>query len=301
MRNGTIIIDADGHALDQESMYRQRLPEQFRRRQSIGGGGDGFDRRQNGRIPYPPVTVERYLQDADLEGIDVMVLYPTGGLGYTRLREHDYSIAFAQTYNDWIAEWCSANPKRLKAVCITPLHVDVPAAIKELERAKKLGLVGVMVNTFMRGHNVAHRDCWPFYEAGADWVPFWMEHMDGEWSKRKFDAPLLKMLPSEYMRCGRVFVSCEPEEKTLPYVAEWLGADHILFPSDYPHWDGAFPEAVNELMVREDVSDQLKRKIFCDNPQRLYGFTVDPADFKAQEASAASHSAGRTSPAGSQY
>ena len=52
-----------------------------------------------------------------------------------------------------------------------------------------------------------------------------MEHMDGEWSKRKFDAPLLKMLPSEYMRCGRVFVSCEPDEKTLPYVAEWLGAD----------------------------------------------------------------------------
>jgi len=120
-----------------------------------------------------------------------------------------------------------------------------------------------------------------FLEAGAGWVPFWMEHMDGEWSKRKFDAPLLKMLPSEYMRCGRVFVSCEPEEKTLPYVAEWLGADHILFPSDYPHWDGAFPEAVNELMERQDVSDQLKRKIFCENPQRLYDFTVAPADFKA--------------------
>ena len=167
MRNGMIIIDADGHVLDQESMYRQRLPEQFRKRQSISIG-DGFDRRQNGRIPYPPVTVEHYLQDADREGIDVMVLYPTGGLGYTRLREHDYSIAFAQTYNDWIAEWCSANPRRLKAVCITPLHVDVPAAIKELERARKLGLVGVMVNTFMRGRNVAHRDFWPFYEACAD-------------------------------------------------------------------------------------------------------------------------------------
>jgi aminocarboxymuconate-semialdehyde decarboxylase len=53
-------------------------------------------------------------------------------------------------------------------VCITPLHVDVPAAIKELERAKQLGLVGVMVNTFMRGRNVAHQDFWPFYEACAD-------------------------------------------------------------------------------------------------------------------------------------
>jgi predicted TIM-barrel fold metal-dependent hydrolase len=83
------------------------------------------------------------------------------------------------------------------------------------------------------------------------------------------------------MRCGRALVSCEPEEKTLPYVAEWLGADHMLFPSDYPHWDSAFPEAVNELIEQQDVSDQLKRKIFCENPQRLYSCTVDPAGFKA--------------------
>jgi len=31
-----------------------------------------------------------------------------------------------------------------------------------------------------------------FVEAGCGWVPFWMEHMDEEWEKRKFDAPLLK-------------------------------------------------------------------------------------------------------------
>jgi uncharacterized protein len=207
-------------------------------------------------------------------------------------------------------------------------------------------MVGVMVNTFMRGRNVAHQDFWPFYEAcdrmgvavgfhasggdamdpvahfdnllamhtfshapeqllactavmysgllekyqnlrvafleaGAGWVPFWMEHMDGEWSKRKFDAPLLKDYPSAYMKSGRVFVSCEPEEKTLPYVAEWIGADNLLYPSDYPHWDGAFPESAEELSERDDVSDELKRKIFFDNPQRLYGFNVDPADFRA--------------------
>ena len=62
-----------------------------------------------------------------------------------------------------------------------------------------------------------------------------------------------------------------------------------MFPSDYPHWDSAFPEAVHELMEREDVSERLKRKIFCDNPQRLYGFTADPADFHAHQASSARH------------
>ena len=222
-------------------------------------------------------------------------------------------------------------------MAIVPLHVDVPAAIREMERGvDQLGMVGVMVNTFMWGRNVAHRDFWPFYEAcaakgvavsfhsrggdtidpighfdnllamhtmshapeqliactaiiysgvlealpklrvafleaGAGWVPYWMEHMDGEWGKRKFDAPLLKAPPSEYMKSGRVYVSCEPEERTLPYVAEWLGEDHILFPSDYPHWDCGFPNSVTELTERDDVSEQLKRKIFYDNPVRFYG------------------------------
>jgi hypothetical protein len=59
MHNGMIILDADGHALNQEPRYSQHPPEQFRGRQSIGGGGDGFGRRRNGRIPFPLVTVER--------------------------------------------------------------------------------------------------------------------------------------------------------------------------------------------------------------------------------------------------
>ena len=49
-----------------------------------------------------------------------------------------------------------------------PLHVDVSAAIDEMERAvSKLGAVGVMVNTYDRSRNIAHRDFWPFYEECA--------------------------------------------------------------------------------------------------------------------------------------
>jgi predicted TIM-barrel fold metal-dependent hydrolase len=341
MRNGMTIIDADGHVLDWEPVYRERLPEAFRYREKVFGADDAFDRTQNGAIVRRGATVQMQLEDNALQGIDVQVMYPTGGLTHSRIREPDYAIAFAETYNDFLHDYCSADQKRLKGVALVPLHVDVPRAIREMERAvDKLGLVGVTVNTFMYGRNVAHRDFWPFYEAcgakgvavgfhsrggdaidpighfdnllamhtlshapeqliactaiiysgvleqfpelkvafleaGAGWVPYWMEHMDGEWGKRKFDAPLLKAPPSEYMRCGRVYVSCEPEERTLPYVAEWLGRDQLLFPSDYPHWDCGFPHSVDELAEREDVSEELKRKIFCDNPQRFYGFTAE--------------------------
>src|SRR5438105_793326 len=83
--------------------------------------------------------------------------------------------------------------------------------------------------------------------------------------------PLASMAPSEYMKCGRVWVACEPEEKTIPYVSQWIGEGQILYASDYPHWDGGFPESVSTLADRTDVTDSLKRRIFFDNPQRFYG------------------------------
>jgi hypothetical protein len=71
-------------------------------------------------------------------------------------------------YNDWLRDRCSADPKRLKGAALIPLHVDVKAAIEEMERAiGELGFVGVMLNTFDRTRNVAHRDFWPFCEECA--------------------------------------------------------------------------------------------------------------------------------------
>jgi len=269
-------------------------------------------------------------------------------LGLAGIREPEYATALARTYNDYAHEWCSGNPKRLKAVAIVPLQADVKAAIVEMSRAVgQLGAVGVMVNSFDHGRNAGHRDFWPFYEecarqgvavgfhghgsnemnavghfdtflgvhtwshapdqlvtctgvlysgilekfpdlrvafleAGIGWVPFWMEHMDEEWEKRKFDAPLLTAPPSEYMRNGRVFVSCEPEEKTLRYVPDFFPEDNILYASDYPHWDGNFPYTVSTLANRTDIPDSLKRKIFFDNPQRFYGFKVDAGDISSE-------------------
>ena len=165
MRNGMLVIDADAHVLDLDPIYQGRLPNEFRKRRPIFPL-DGFDRLQNGALAWKiPRDAGQNLIDNDREGIDVQVLYPTGGLFLTRVRDRDYSIALTQTYNDWLREWCSADPQRLKGVALVPLHVDVREAIKEMERAiGRLGMVGVMVNTFDRSRNVSHKDFWPFYE-----------------------------------------------------------------------------------------------------------------------------------------
>jgi predicted TIM-barrel fold metal-dependent hydrolase len=97
-----------------------------------------------------------------------------------------------------------------------------------------------------------------------------MEHLDEEWEKRPFDAPLCVDKPSRCLANGRCWFSCEPEEKTIPYVAQWVGEDYIIYASDYPHWDGGWPHTVDTLVERTDLSDQLKRKILGENAQRYY-------------------------------
>jgi predicted TIM-barrel fold metal-dependent hydrolase len=112
-----------------------------------------------------------------------------------------------------------------------------------------------------------------FLECGVGWVPYWMERMDEEWEKRgKVEAPLCKKKPSEYVKSGNLFFALEPEEETVPYVIERIGADKILFASDYPHWDGMFPNVVSTIRGRKDISDDAKARILGENAKRFYGW-----------------------------
>ncbi|MGH7817668.1 MAG: amidohydrolase family protein [Candidatus Binatia bacterium] len=107
-----------------------------------------------------------------------------------------------------------------------------------------------------------------FLENRAAWVPYWMDYLDAKWEKRRADAPLLKQKPSAYMTGGNLFYSAEPEEKSLPHVLDRIGADLIIFATDYPHSGSAFTA---DLLDRTDISDEAKSKILHDNGKRLFG------------------------------
>lgn len=113
-------------------------------------------------------------------------------------------------------------------------------------------------------------------EAGCGWVPFLMDRMDEEFEKRGTrEAPLLKAKPSDYLLRGQFYFSFELGEPMVPYVIKRVGADKLLFSSDYPHWDTEWPHAVRTLLSREDISDADKRLVLCENPQRFYGFKAE--------------------------
>lgn len=109
-----------------------------------------------------------------------------------------------------------------------------------------------------------------FMEAGANGVPAMLERMDDDWYTYGPDADFkLEMWPSEYYKSRCYTVT--RDEGLLRFSIEYLGDDHLLFSTDYPHHDCAFPDAVKKFVEMDKVSDESKRKILWDNGAKLFG------------------------------
>ena len=112
-------------------------------------------------------------------------------------------------------------------------------------------------------------------ESGCTWLPFWIDRMDSEWHKRGAEeAPALTSLPSEAIRGAQWFFHAESEETLIPAAAEYLGTDKLFWASDWPHWDNEYPESLEEMLEREDLSAHDKRLMMRENALRMYGMGV---------------------------
>ena len=103
----------------------------------------------------------------DAQGIDAVVLYPSVGLFVPYQPELDAaeSADACRRYDDWVAEYCAHDERRLAAVGIAPL-ADPARAAAETRRAAELGLVAMMARpNHLYGRNLGDRAYDPFYDA----------------------------------------------------------------------------------------------------------------------------------------
>ncbi len=107
-------------------------------------------------------------------------------------------------------------------------------------------------------------------ESGAGWLGFWLDRMD---ALRR--GPLgvtlpLRGLPSDYVR-RQCWISADPDERALPPIVDYVGADRFLWATDYPHSDhGA--DYMAELGELAGVLPPAARPLVLgENAARLYG------------------------------
>jgi len=86
------------------------------------------------------------LADLDADGVVADVLYPTCGLSLLQLDDQALQEACFRVYNDWLAEFCTADAERLVGLALLACW-DIGVAVRELERARGLGLRGGIIWT----------------------------------------------------------------------------------------------------------------------------------------------------------
>ena len=290
---------------------------------------------------YGGRDIPRRLADQEKDGISGEIIYPNESLGLSKSSDIDYQMAVASAYNDWAIEHFGPYPERFAPVALVPV-LDIPRAVKEVNRVAKLGYRAVKIPIVTKSKPYNHPDYEPLWDAvedaslvlnlhafsnsedtypedwgedngiggalnfmvmsmaeglepvsmlissgmlerhpginvgviecGAGWLAWLLYAMDEQAEKKHmWIRPQLKMRPSEYFRRqGHVSFGDDPVAlATLPFI----GAESLLWGSDYPHDEGTFPNSL-EVIERtfQGVSEGDKRKIIYENAARLYGF-----------------------------
>jgi predicted TIM-barrel fold metal-dependent hydrolase len=112
-----------------------------------------------------------------------------------------------------------------------------------------------------------------FLEANGGWLVPWLERLDHHCRKFQWEVTDLSMLPSDYMK-RQCWISFDPDEAMLRTTADspLVGADRIIWASDYPHPDAKFPGVTEELAeALEGLTFEQKRQITSESAIALYG------------------------------
>jgi len=108
------------------------------------------------------------LKDQDRDGVESEVIYTSMGMPLFQLEDAELRAACFAAFNDWAAEYCSYDFKRLIPLGLITLE-DIPAAVAELTRVAKKGIRGAMIWA-------EPADDHPYSD--AEYEPFWAAAQD---------------------------------------------------------------------------------------------------------------------------
>ncbi len=191
------LLDADSHVSEPLNLWQKRLAAKYRDKAprmltEYEGKPGAWWVIEEGRRPHNVIlgfgagkTVEELQQflrgfsyagahrggwdpaqrvkDMDEDGVAGDVLYTTLGFRMFWIKDAGFQRACFHVYNDWLAEFCSHSPKRLKGVGLISLY-DPKEGARDLEECARKDLAGALIWA-------SPPEELPFYSTIYD--PFW--------------------------------------------------------------------------------------------------------------------------------
>ena len=108
-------------------------------------------------------------------------------------------------------------------------------------------------------------------ESGGGWIPFILEALDYEMAENAPDQLAdFSMLPSEYFR-RQIYATTWFEQRNITSLVEAVGADNLLFETDFPHPTCLYPDPMTTADDQPRcLEPEDRRKILGENAAALY-------------------------------
>ncbi|MGH7818404.1 MAG: amidohydrolase family protein, partial [Candidatus Binatia bacterium] len=110
-------------------------------------------------------------------------------------------------------------------------------------------------------------------ESGAGWIGYWLDRLDAVYAATFLGERVpLRDKPSLYFR-RQCWISCDPDERTVPALAELYGEDRFFWASDFPHPDhtGDYLEELESLAAR--MGERSRAMLLGGNVREAYRLT----------------------------
>jgi uncharacterized protein len=108
-----------------------------------------------------------------------------------------------------------------------------------------------------------------FLESGTGWLPYWLHRLD---EHQEWMDPGAERASDLFAR--QCVISTEADDALTASVVERIGADHLLWASDFPHPDALFPDAATTFVAHartQGMGDADLATILWDSPLAFYG------------------------------
>lgn len=191
------VISSDSHVIEPHDLWQKRVPKEYRERAPRLVRDEDTDRLECDQADLPPVGLlagcargdeevrlegrweedvfpggydpVKRLDDLETDGIDAEILFPTIAMQFYPIEDIDFQWSLFRAYNDWLAEEMVAPyPERFKGVAMIN-HEQVETAVAETERARQIGLDGIMVPLFAGEENAYYKTEFdPLWQAAVD-------------------------------------------------------------------------------------------------------------------------------------
>jgi predicted TIM-barrel fold metal-dependent hydrolase len=106
-------------------------------------------------------------------------------------------------------------------------------------------------------------------ESSSGWVAEWIDRLDYRYSYMGRTTQM-KRSASEYF-ARNIWISADPEERSLPYMVELVGDDKFFIGSDYPHAEGFVHPVEKARHALRRLPATSVDKILGDNAARFFG------------------------------